>query len=233
MTLTSVEQFQLKADLVPMTVIKLTQTDLSHIQRQLLKTIEKAPKYFQNAPILIDIADIKEQSELNLSGLVDLLKERQILPVAVRGANDASSSFAQALGLATLKTSADKTTDKTEKTCDKEENRRSPTRIITKPIRAGTQVYARGGDLIILSSVNSGAECFADGSIHVYGALRGRALAGVSGDKQARIFCASLEAELVAIAGHYQTNEDIRLPEKSGNMVQVYLHKDKIQINTI
>ncbi len=229
MTPVKEDQFQLKADLVPMTVIKLNHVDLGQIQRQLLKTIEKAPKYFNHAPLVIDISDLDKQSDLNLGSLIALLKEQQIVPVAIRGADKATAAFAEASGIATLKSLAEKS-DKTSKTDDK---RCSPTKIITKPIRAGTQVYAKAADLIVLSSVNSGAECFADGSIHVYGALRGRALAGVSGDKNARIFCASLEAELVAIAGHYQTKEDIELPEQSGSMVQVYLHKDKLQINTI
>ena len=233
MTPVKEEQFQLKADLVPMTVIKLTRTDLSSIQRQLVQTIEKAPNYFNNAPILIDIGAIERQSDLKISSLIDLLKEKQMVPVAIRGANDATTTLAHALGLATLNASPEKPSETKTASAEKPDERRSPTRIITKPIRAGTQVYAKGGDLIVLSSVNSGAECFADGSIHVYGALRGRALAGVSGDKNARIFCRSLEAELIAIAGHYQTNEDLVFPEENAGMVQIYLNKKKLQIETI
>ncbi len=233
MSLTKEEHFQLKADLIPMTVIKLVNADLSQIQRQLISTVEKAPNYFKNAPILIDVTDIEEQSELKISSLISLFKEKMLLPVAIRGANEAISVLAHALGIASVKHSVEKSAENKTSTQKSNSERRSPTKIITKPIRAGTQVYAKGGDLIVLSSVNSGAECFADGSIHVYGALRGRALAGVSGDTKARIFCSTLEAELVAIAGHYQTNEDIRLPEKRDGMVQVYLEKQKLHINTL
>jgi septum site-determining protein MinC len=85
-----------------------------------------------------------------------------------------------------------------------------PSKIVTTPIRSGQQVYAPGGDLIIMAAVSAGAEVLADGNIHVYGALRGRALAGVKGDTSARIFCQSLEAELVSIAGTFKVDEDLR-----------------------
>lgn len=84
------------------------------------------------------------------------------------------------------------------------------TRIVTTPIRSGQQIYARGGDLIILTSVSAGAEVLADGNIHVYGPLRGRALAGVLGDTNARIFCSSQEAELVSVAGHFLVDEVLK-----------------------
>tara|TARA_R110000772_G_scaffold41479_1_gene96232 strand:+ start:25449 stop:26273 length:825 start_codon:yes stop_codon:yes gene_type:complete len=87
---------------------------------------------------------------------------------------------------------------------------RNPSKIITTPIRSGQQVYAPGADLIIMAAVSAGAEVLADGNIHVYGALRGRALAGVKGDLSARIFCQSLEAELVSIAGTFKVDEDLR-----------------------
>ena len=76
-------------------------------------------------------------------------------------------------------------------------------KVITQPVRSGQQVYAKDADLIVLSSVGTGAELLADGHIHVYGTLRGRALAGINGDKSARIFCSKLQAELVSVAGQY------------------------------
>ncbi|MHB0917193.1 MAG: septum site-determining protein MinC [Thiobacillus sp.] len=80
-----------------------------------------------------------------------------------------------------------------------------PTRIIDKPLRSGQRVYAAGGDIVVLAAVNPGAEVIADGSIHVYAPLKGRALAGARGDTSARIFTTHLEAELVSIAGVYRT----------------------------
>ena len=89
------------------------------------------------------------------------------------------------------------------------EIRGSNTRVITDPVRSGQQIYARGGDLLVLAPVSHGSELLADGHIHIYGPLRGRALAGITGDTHARIFCHSLEAELISIAGQYKISEDI------------------------
>jgi septum site-determining protein MinC len=90
--------------------------------------------------------------------------------------------------------------------------RGAPTRVITRPLRSGQQVYARGGDLVVLAAVNFGAEVIADGHIHVYAPLRGRAIAGAQGDRAARIFSTCMEPQLVAIAGTYRTTETA-LPE--------------------
>ena len=99
----------------------------------------------------------------------------------------------------------------------------NPTLIIDRPLRSGQQAYARGGDLVVLAAVNAGAEVIADGSIHIYAPLRGRALAGASGDSGARIFTTRFEAELVSIAGVYRTFE-AGIPEPlAGKPVQVRL----------
>jgi septum site-determining protein MinC len=95
--------------------------------------------------------------------------------------------------------------------------------IITEPVRSGRQIYAARGDLIVMGPVSAGAELLADGNIHVYSSLRGRALAGISGDTSARIFCHSLEAELVSIAGLYRVSEDL---EKSVFKKPVHIYLD-------
>ena len=106
----------------------------------------------------------------------------------------------------------------------------APAKVVKQTIRSGRQVYARGGDLIIIGSVSAGAEVLADGNIHVYGTLRGRALAGVQGDQSAAIFCHSLQSELVSIAGIYLLSEDI--PEdKIGAPVQVYMHNERLEMD--
>ena len=98
-----------------------------------------------------------------------------------------------------------------------------PTLVIDRPLRSGQQAYARGGDLVVLAAVNAGAEVIADGSIHIYAPLRGRALAGASGATEARIFTTRFEAELVSIAGVYRTFES-GIPEKlAGRPAQVRL----------
>lgn len=103
------------------------------------------------------------------------------------------------------------------------------TKMVTRPVRSGKQVYGQNGDLVVMASISPGAELLADGHIHVYGALRGRAHAGVRGDHSARIFCRSLEAELISVAGHWRVREDI--PEELiGKPVQMFLDGDQLVI---
>jgi septum site-determining protein MinC len=106
---------------------------------------------------------------------------------------------------------------------------RASARLVTGPVRSGTQIYARGTDLVVTASVSPGAELVADGNIHVYGPLRGRALAGASGDTGARIFCSRLDAELVSIAGRYLVSEQLPA-EQRGFPVQIALVDDQLTI---
>lgn len=254
---------QLKADFIPITVIKLSQCDLLKIAQDLDNSIAAAPKYFTHAPVLIDILNLGPlKMELDIAGLCRLLRDRNIIPVGIRGLETKQKLIATENGLAILKSSPSpqdeislaKGTVKKEPEArdengidshgrhenfkdvgDKPAASHNPqkrgTKLIHKPIRAGTRVYAKDSDLIILAAVNSGAEIIADGNIHVYGPLRGRALAGASGDKEARIFCKTLEAELVSIAGHYWVKENIQEPIKESNMLQIYLENDKLKLS--
>jgi septum site-determining protein MinC len=109
---------------------------------------------------------------------------------------------------------------------------RAAARLVTEPVRSGVQIYARGTDLVVTAAVSPGAEIVADGNIHVYGVLRGRAMAGASGDGAARIFCSRFEAELVSIAGHYLVSEQLS-PELRGSPVQIALDDDLLTITRI
>ena len=104
-----------------------------------------------------------------------------------------------------------------------------PGLIQATPVRSGQQVYADNRDLTVLTTVGAGAEVIADGSVHIYGALRGRALAGAQGNEKARIFCRAFHAELVAIAGNYKVLEDIPR-ELHGKAVQVWLENEELKI---
>lgn len=101
--------------------------------------------------------------------------------------------------------------------------------IQTAPVRSGQQIYADNRDLTVLTSVGAGAEVLADGSVHIYGALRGRALAGAQGNEKARIFCREFHAELVAVAGHYKVLEEIP-KELRGKAVQIWLENEQLNI---
>ena len=107
-----------------------------------------------------------------------------------------------------------------------------PPMLLRRPVRSGQQVYARDTDLIILGQVGAGAEVIADHNIHVYGPLRGRALCGVSGSTSTRIFCQSLEAELVSVAGNYRVLEEIP-PDLRGKPAQIWLDKDRLNIEPL
>jgi len=207
--------FQLKGGLYPLTALQLLGTDLAIFEKQLSAKIQQAPKFFEHAPIVIDLQKLSAlEDTLNFKALLELLLQKNLMPVGVKGGSSTQQAAAAAAGLPSLRTSAQADTEPAEKI---EENSKSVeaapkgslTKVITEPVRSGQQIYARGGDLIVLAPVSHGSELLADGHIHIYGPLRGRALAGVTGDTKARIFCQSLEAELVSIAGEYKISEDI------------------------
>lgn len=108
----------------------------------------------------------------------------------------------------------------------------APSLVVTEPVRSGQSLFFPEGDVTIVGSVASGAEVVAGGSIHVYGTLRGRAMAGTTGNASARIFCRKLEAELIAIDGYYQTAEDMD-PELRGKSVQVWLEGEAVEIEKL
>lgn len=109
----------------------------------------------------------------------------------------------------------------------------APTKVIDRPLRSGQRVYARGGDLVVLGLVSHGAEVIADGNIHIYGPLRGRAIAGANGDTDARIFAAAMEPELISIAGTYRTTDKPLADDVLGKPAQVRLDGDRMLIEPL
>jgi septum site-determining protein MinC len=216
--------FEFKGSLFTLTVLHLFNSDINAFSAQLRYHAEKTPNLFKNMPLVIDLQRIANQEhEVDFDTLQHQLREHGLIPVGVRHGTEKLNHAAQAAGLAILSNQSSKARPAPTKTAPA-----SSTLFITKPIRSGQQVYARQGDLVVLAPVSAGAELLADGSIHVYGSLRGRALAGVGGDQTARIFCHKLEAELVSIAGHYRLSES--LPEIKATTVQVYLEDEKVCI---
>jgi septum site-determining protein MinC len=225
---------QLKADLMPLTVLKINHSNLIKIRSELDNKIKQAPQYFKNAPIVIDVQAINEKEELNLSELCETLRSCNMLPVGIRGLSNKLQDSAIEQGLAIIQSNGSKKADtSTKNSAASKPTTKKPYKLITKPVRSGTQVYAKDCDLVIIASVNTGAEVIADGNIHIYGPLRGRALAGARGDESARIFCHSLEAELISIAGHYLVKENIKIPRTKKPLLQVYLNNNTITIEGI
>lgn len=192
--------------------------------------------FFDNEFAVIDVAALgTDRPPIDWPQLVSLLKKYRLNAVAVRNAPADMEADILASGL-----SIDQMVAARQEPAAAPPPPPAPvaapakaaasTMIIDTPIRAGQRIYARDADLVITATVNNGAEIIADGSIHVYAPLRGRALAGASGDTSARIFAASMEAELVSIAGVYRTFENGLPPEQKGQPAQIRLSGDRIDV---
>lgn len=223
--------FDLKGSLFTLTVMYLRQTECATIAQHLEQKVKQAPGFFTNVPVVIDLEPLpREDATVDFVGLHDLLRAQGMIPVGVRNGSADLQAAAVLAGLAVLpegRTFAPKKQDKTEASAPVRHNK-----LMSQPIRSGQQIYVPDGDLIVLGHISPGAEVLADGNIHVYGPLRGRALAGVKGDTEARIFCHSLEAELVSIAGRYRVIEELDAAER-GKSVQIYLSKDRLIIESL
>lgn len=225
--------FELKGSLFTLTVLHLLNADLNVFTAQLRKHAQKTPNLFKNMPLVIDLQRVNHnQDAIDFINMQHQLREHGLIPVGVRHGNERQSHAAQAAGLALLSSQPTSVNSKTKISQDKPATRTTPdTLLITKPVRSGQQIYARNANLVVLSTVSHGAELLADGYIHVYGNLQGRALAGVTGDKSARILCLRLEAELLSIAGYYKLRDDF--PQIEMPVTQIYLQGEQIQIEGI
>lgn len=195
----------------------------------------ESPDFFDHDALVIDFSHLAADTPVqDLAPLLAVLRSCRLVPVALRGASAAWMASASALGLVeapadTPRVRSVATTPAATKTVVKEVVREVPgpaTLVVDKPLRSGQKVYARGADLVVLAMVNQGAEVVADGNIHVYAPLRGKAMAGASGNTNARIFSLCLEPELISIAGVYRTSENPLAPEVRGKPAQVRLSND-------
>ena len=202
--------------------------------------LAQAPHFFTNAPFVLDL---EKASGIRLGGdFVNLVRElrwRKITLVGVQNGTIEQNRGALSAGLLTLQGGRDQSNETgngsavTGSAAQAEsEPQTSRALLITEPVRSGQQIFAEDGDLIVLASVSSGAELIARGNIHIYGRMRGRALAGVNGDKRARIFCQALDAELIAIAGFYKISDDFP-PEARKQRVQVFLKNEGLCIGPL
>ena len=194
-------------------------------ERDLAQQIARSPRFFQDAPVVLDLRGVENLTEAGeFETIRDKLRALTLTLVGVQNAQPAQLDAATAAGLASFAPNA--------ASVPRSGPAATPapkTRLVTDPVRSGTQIYARGGDLVVTAAVSPGAELVADGNIHVYGVLRGRALAGASGDAAARIFCTRLEAELVSIAGRYLVSEQLPADSQSAP-VQIALVDDQLTI---
>ncbi len=226
--------FELKGSVMTVLVLHLKGTDADSLYPQLEKKMGKAQAFFRSAPLLIDLNGVseEEQEALDFAALAATLRNFGVVPVGVRGGAALLDERILATGIGILPAvkakrtvetpeeepavespAADTPPAKEEKAQladgEKQPPSHAPTKVISHPVRSGQQIVAPDGDLVLLSSVNAGAEVLAAGNIHLYGALRGRALAGINGDTTARIISLQCNPELVAIAGEYLVNESL------------------------
>lgn len=236
-------------------ILILFNNDMAAIEEVLQEKISLAPEFFKDSSLIIDLRELNKQNhDLDFTRIVQVLRKIGFFPIGIRGGNEQQNKQARALSIP-IDTVREQSNSIIIGDAQKQEivQRPSPqpevaiakesanpvtippppvaSTLVTQPVRSGQRIYA-SGDLIILSQVSAGAEIMAEGNIHVYNTLRGRALAGVHGNTSVRIFCFDLQAELISIAGDYKTSEDLN-KQIYKNPVQIYLQNHALIIQEI
>ena len=242
---------ELKFGQVGIANLRVRTLDPAQLAAEMRERVERAPNLFARAAVVLDFGGLSKAPALDdARALVDGLRGAGVLPVALAYGTKEVEALSQQLGLPLLaKFRAQyERGDGNVAPASPEPARAAapapaqaapapapslanvqPGLMQATPVRSGQQVYAENRDLTCLAAVGAGAEVIADGSIHIYGALRGRALAGAQGNESARIFCREFHAELVAVAGHYKVLEDISM-ELRGKPVQVWLEGGQLKL---
>lgn len=247
--------FDIKSAQLPLVALRVKSDRLDQVAEELAAQYADVPDFFDNDALLIDFslldaADSTEPTPMAFEALLQAAKSLHLRPVAVRGGGEVHAQLAEQAGLVVTdevlpaKVTAASAAAATQSMAAApaptpvEAPAAAPAAlIIDKPLRSGQQVYARGRDLVVLAMVNAGAEVIADGHIHVYAPLRGKAIAGARGNTEARIFALAMEPELVSIAGIYRTSEVPWPDEVLGKPTQVRLFSgpegDKLVMDAI
>lgn len=237
--------FEIKSAQLSLVALLLKTSDVSLIVDDLNAQFgpdSQSPDFFDHDALVLDFSMLEsDRLSQTLPHLLTTLQHCRLKPIAFRSATRAIATEAKACGLIEApadmprgkpvpqKKNTDKPVSESVREIVREVIREVPgpaTLVIDKPLRSGQKIYARGADLVVLAMVNMGAEVVADGNIHVYAPLRGKAMAGASGNTQARIFSLCLEPELISIAGVYRTSENPLSKDIQGKPAQVRLSND-------
>jgi septum site-determining protein MinC len=233
----------IKSTQLPLSALFLKTDDLAALTLDLQARFGpegESPDFFDHEGAVIDFSRLAPDAAPDLPALLAVLRQYSLRPLAIRGANPALTQAALQAGLVlapeVVRPAARPAADEPLAAAPEpdpvaeaaapsppELPRTVPTLVIDKPLRSGQKAYARGGDLVVLAMVNQGAEVVADGNIHVYAPLRGKAIAGARGNTEARIFALSMEPELISIAGIYRTSEKPLPDAVQGKPAQVRL----------
>ncbi|WP_424813814.1 septum site-determining protein MinC [Roseococcus sp. YIM B11640] len=240
------EAFRLRASNYSLLTLRLLTGDVQAVLPALGDQFRRAPGFLRFAPIAIGLDDLGGE-QVDFPALVQGLRALEILPIGVVGGSQPLRAAAAGAGLPTLRPAGQRETEVeapspvgappvviTPAAPPPEPSRPAMPRsmLVTQNVRAGQRVYAQGSDLIIVGSVNAGSEVIADGNIHIYGALRGRAVAGASEDAEARIFAQNFDPELVAISGFYAVREGLS-STPIGRGVQVRLDGEQLRFDPL
>ncbi|MDO2947848.1 septum site-determining protein MinC [Aeromonas simiae] len=206
---------EIKGATFTLSVLHVTDAHPGKIRALLESKVAQAPHFFHCAPIVMNVEKLENIPDF--SAIKQLVEAESFILVGITGArSEAMKTAAKAAGIAVMNAGRSRGSDnsKTVKPTKVEPAKvepppLTPTRVHVGPVRSGQQIYAAGASLVVLGSVSPGAEVIADDSIHVYGALRGRAIAGARGNTQARIYCQQLAAELLSIAGTFQLSDTL------------------------
>jgi septum site-determining protein MinC len=237
--------FDLKSASLPLITVVLKTPNLATLSQELQARFGETPDFFDEDPAVIVLTQIaQDPTPLSFSVLLTLLKHYRLRPFGIHGGSLAHKETAAAVGLMDLpeiSSSAVAVPGDAPAPAPLPAPAAAPavaapasgTMVIDRPLRSGQQVYARGCDLIVLQAVNFGAEIIADGNIHVYAPLRGRAIAGARGNTDARIFSTCMEAQLISIAGIYRTSEVALPADVLGKPAQVRLAGESLVLDPI
>lgn len=228
----TVAPFQIRGRFFTAIVLQMTGRADAAFYEALDKKLAQASLFFTYVPLVLDLEKVAGLP-VDFAALLGELRARKLTLIGIQNGTSEQKKAARAAGLITIQGGRDMPPDDGKRPgAEAPVPSRGGTLLITEPVRSGQRIFAGDGDLVVVSSVSSGAELIARGSIHVYGKMRGRALAGANGDTKARIFCQSLEAELVAIAGVYRTTDDIDASVRK-QRAQVFLKDDALCVEPL
>ena len=253
--------FELKSAALTLIAVALKTTDLAALAAELDQRFAATPGLFEHDPVVIDVTQLRDDpAAIDFGALAALLREHRMVPVAVKGGSEAQMAAALEAGLAEAPEGVAAPRRPPEPASQAEAEPAAivvdvdaqaavdasalvpdvpaaampgPTVVIDRPLRSGQQVYARNADLVVMAAVSFGAEVIADGHIHVYAPLRGRAIAGARGNTSARIFTTCMEPQLISIAGTYRTTETELPPDVLGKPAQVRLEGDRLVVEPL
>ena len=244
-TSSRLEPFRLRGANFNLLVLRLLDPRPEAVVPAIGDQFRRAPGFLRFAPVVLGLGDLDVPANaVDFQGLIEGLRGLEIQPIGTTGGTPELRNAAMAYGLPPIRSAGGKDVDEEPAAAPQPAvaaepppappppGMQRPTMIVEQPVRAGQRVWAQGSDLIVTSTVNAGAEVIADGNIHVYGALRGRAIAGGGANAEARIFALNFDPELISIAGYYAVREGLT-GAPIGKAVQVRLTGERMRFDPL